>query len=126
MNNNMQQGQGMAQSSKIQNPETQVPKTPQMSERDFLNDMLSTEKYMSDSYSITLNEASHEQLYSTLENVFLETQRCQRDLFNLMFKKGWYSFDAENAQTLTQSYQQFTGYKSQFPYGAQGGQSTFS
>lgn len=115
--NNMQQGQNMSQPTKIQNPETQVPKTPQMSERDYLNDMLTTEKYMSDSYSIAINEASHEELYSDLENVLTETQRCQRNLFNLMFKKGWYSFDAESGQTLTQSYQQFTGYKSQFPFG---------
>ena len=25
---------------KVQNPETQVPKTPQMNDRDFVNDML--------------------------------------------------------------------------------------
>lgn len=119
MNNQMQQGQGSSQSSKIQNPETQIQKTPQMNERDFLNDILTTEKYMSDSYSIALNEASHEALFSDLQQVATETQQCQRDLFNLMFKKGWYSFDAASDQALSQSYQQFTGYKNQFPYGQQ-------
>ncbi len=28
---------------KVQNTETQIPKTPQMNDRDFINDMLSTE-----------------------------------------------------------------------------------
>src|SRR5690554_5271377 len=118
-NNSMQQGQGSGQSSnsKIQNPETQVPKTPQMSDRDFINDILATEKYMTASYSTALNEASHETLYTDIQKIFTETQNCQRDLFNLMFKNGWYSFDSESQQSLTQSHQQFTNYKNQFPFG---------
>ncbi|MBU9710471.1 spore coat protein [Evansella tamaricis] len=104
------------QSSKIQNPKTQVPETPQMNDRDYINDVLTTEKYMTASYSTALNEASHESLYMDLEQIFTETQRCQRDLFNLMFQKGWYSFDPAQQQQLSQSYQQFTGYQSQNPY----------
>src|SRR5690554_729604 len=115
-NQQMQQGSGQASSSKIQNPETQVAKTPQMSERDFINDILTTEKYMTSSYSTALNEASHEALFSDIDKIAHETQLCQRDLFNLMFKKGWYSLDAESQQSLTQSYNQFTGYKNQFPH----------
>ena len=34
-----------------------------MNDRDFTNDLLSTEKYMTNSYSTFLNEASHEALY---------------------------------------------------------------
>ena len=45
---------------KIQNPQTQVPQTPQMNDRDLVNDVLSMEKYMTDSYCTALNEASHE------------------------------------------------------------------
>ncbi|MDG5788938.1 spore coat protein [Evansella sp. AB-P1] len=111
MNNQQQQS-----STKIQNPKTQVPETPQMSDRDYINDMLSTEKYMTDSYSTALNEASHQALYSDLQQIFIDSQQCQRNLFNLMFEKGWYSFDAEQQQTLNQSYQQFTGYQAQNPY----------
>ncbi|SDZ64211.1 Spore coat protein CotF [Evansella caseinilytica] len=105
------------QPSKIANPKTQVPETPQMSDRDYINDMLATEKYMTDAYSTAMNEASHDQLFSDIQQAFTESQRCQRDLFNLMFKKGWYSFDAEQQQTLDQSYQRFTGYQNQIPYG---------
>lgn len=104
------------QSTKIQNPKTQVPETPQMSDRDFINDQLATEKYMTASYSTALNEASHQSLYQDINTIFNETQESQRNLFNLMFKKGWYSFDAAQQQQLNQSYQQFTGYANQFPY----------
>ncbi|MCZ0756697.1 spore coat protein [Anoxybacillus sp. J5B_2022] len=100
----------------IQNQEKQVPKTPQMNERDFLNDMLTTEKYMTSSYSTFLHEASHQQLYQDVLNIFTETQNCQRELYNLMFRKGWYKLEPANEQQLQQAYQQFQGYTNQFPY----------
>lgn len=100
----------------IQNQEKQVPKTPQMNERDFLNDMLMTEKYMTSSYSMFLHEASHQQLYQDVLNIFTETQNCQRELYNLMFRKGWYKLEPANEQQLQQTYQQFQGYTNQFPY----------
>lgn len=99
---------------KVQNPKTQVPKTPQMNERDFLNDLLTTEKYMTTSYSMALHEASHQGLYNDMMNIFTETQNCQRGLYNLMFKKGWYAVEAADQQKLQQTYQQFQGYTSQF------------
>ena len=102
--------------NKIKNPKTQVPETPQMNDRDFANDLLATGKYMTDSYSTALNEASHNQLYEDLSTIFNEAQDNQRQFFNLMFKKGWYSLEAAPQQKLQQSYQQFSGYASQFPY----------
>ncbi|WP_100400141.1 spore coat protein [Bacillus sp. FJAT-44742] len=107
----------MTQQSKIQNQETQVPKSPAMNDRDFLNDILTTEKYMTSSYSIALNEASHESLYQDLAAIMNETQDSQRHLFNVMFEKGWYSFDAAQQNSLQQSFQQFTGYNNQLPSG---------
>ncbi|UTI42339.1 spore coat protein [Niallia sp. RD1] len=101
----------------IQNPKAQVPKTPQMNDRDYTNDLLSTEKYMTDSYSTALNEASNEPLYQDLLAIFTETQNMQRELYDLMFQKGWYKLEAAEQQKLQQSYQQFKGYSNQFPYG---------
>jgi spore coat protein CotF len=101
--------------NKIQNPETPVPKTPQMNDRDFINDILATEKYMTASYSTALNELSHDTLYQDILGIFHETQNAQRELYNLMFKKGWYGIEAAEQQKLQQSHQQFSSYKSQFP-----------
>ncbi|MFK4997310.1 spore coat protein [Bacillus sp. N9] len=94
----------------------QVPKTPQMNERDFLNDILTTEKYMTTSYTIALHEASHQHLYDDLLTIFNETQQVQRNLFNLMFQKGLYNLEAQDEQKIQQSYQQHVGYTNQFPY----------
>nr|WP_295972598.1 spore coat protein [uncultured Bacillus sp.] len=106
----------MNQNQSIQNPEVQIQKTPQMNERDFTNDLLATEKTMTDSYSIYLNEASHQALYQDILNICTEAQNEQRELYNLMFRKGWYKIETAAAQQLQQKYQQFQGYTSQFPY----------
>ncbi|MFC7322206.1 spore coat protein [Halobacillus campisalis] len=105
--------------NKIQNPETSVPKTPEMNERDFLNDMLTTEKYMTGSYNVALNEASNQTLYQDLATIFKETQDCQRNLYNLMFKNGWYAVDQAEQPKVQNAYQQFSGYKNQLPYAVQ-------
>lgn len=106
----------MNEPNKIQNPESIVPKTPEMNDRDFINDILSYEKYMTDSYSVALNEASHAALYQDLLAVFNETQNMQRGLYNMMFKKGWYALEAADAQKMQQTYQQFSNYMNQFPH----------
>lgn len=106
------------QQNKVSNTETQVPQSPQMNERDFVNDILSTEKYLTSSYSTTLNELSHQSLYQDILSISNETQNAQRDLFNLMFKNGWYKLEAAEAQKIDQSYNQFSGYiQQQSPYG---------
>ncbi|GAF66915.1 hypothetical protein BTS2_3820 [Bacillus sp. TS-2] len=102
--------------SKIQNPEMPIAQTPQMSERDFITDQLSTEKYLCQSYVTAATEASHQSLSETITQVAHETLDCQRNLYEVMFRKGFYSYDTAEAQSIQQSYQQFSGYKNQFPY----------
>ncbi len=121
MQQNQQQGQ-QTQQQTIQNPQTQVPETPQMNDRDMMTDLLSTEKYLTASYCTFLNEASHQALYQDTLTIFNETQNAQRDLYNVMFRKGWYKLEAADQQKLQQSYQQHQQYASQFPYGTNQGQ----
>jgi len=104
------------QSNKVQNPETPIAKTPQMNERDFINDMLATEKYMTSAYNVALNEASNASFYQDILTIFTETQNCQRNLYDLMFKNGWYKLEQAEQQKIKQAYQQFSGYMTQFPY----------
>jgi len=116
MQNQNQQSQ---QNKQIANPQTgQLPKvkTPEMNDRDFLNDALSSCKYITDSLNIAVREASHEQLHSELMQILNETHESCRQLYNLMFQNGWYKLEAEDQQKLDQAYQQFSNYSSQFPY----------
>ncbi|MFT8872486.1 MAG: spore coat protein [Sporolactobacillus sp.] len=104
------------QSTTIQNTETQVAATPQLNDKDYLTDMLLTEKYLGVSYVHALQEASHQSLYQDVKTVFDQESDHQRDLYNLMFNKGWYKIESQDAQKITQATQQFSQYAAQqFP-----------
>lgn len=101
-----------------QQQQTGLPrvKGPEMNDRDRINDVMATEKYLTTAYNIAVNEASTEQLYRTQMNLLNELHQCQRDLFNLMHRKGWYKIDQAQAQDVYQTAQQFANYQTQFPY----------
>jgi spore coat protein CotF len=117
----MQQATG-SQTQTIQNPtpaNQQPPKTPEMNDRDRLNDVLTMEKYLTDSFNAAVREASHPALHQDQLAILNETHQCQYELFELMFRKGFYKMEAEQQPKLDQAFQQFSEYKSQFPYATQ-------
>ncbi len=118
MNQLNRQNQQMPNTKIANPPSNDVPqvKGPQMNERDFLNDGLSTSKYMTDGLNVAVREMSHQQLYADMLQILDETHQCAREMYNLMFQKGWYKLEAEEQQKLQQTYQQFSGYSTQFPY----------
>lgn len=92
----------MGQENKVENPQTEVPKTEQMNDRDYLNDILETEKNMSINMTVALNEASNEKLYDELFDIFKDIKDKQRTLYECMFKNGWYSLEKAEEQKITQ------------------------
>lgn len=107
--------------NQIANPQTgQLPtvKGPEMNDRDYVNDALSTCKYLTDSLNIAVKEASHNELHADFQRILNETHQSTRELYNLMFQQGWYKLEAEDQQKLQTTYQQFSGYSSQYPYPA--------
>lgn len=93
----------------VSNPETTIPKTPEMNDSDYLNDILSTEKGLSSNYVMVMNEASNDDLFEEIGNICQDTKDCARDLFNLQFAKGWYRLekaDTNKINTISQEYQQ--------------------
>lgn len=77
----------------VQNQEKEIPKTINMNDRDYVNDVLSTEKCFSNNLSTALSEASNEDLFNELLTMFSETKAAARDLFNLLFTNGWYKLE---------------------------------
>jgi len=107
------------QSTQIANQQTgQLPKVkgPEINDRDILNDALATCKYLTDSFNVAVREASHQELYQDMLAILHETHQSAREMFNLMFEKGWYKLEAQEQQKLQQAHQQFSGYSTQFPY----------
>lgn len=79
--------------NKVQNEKTIVPSNSSMNDKDFLNDMLETEKNMSVNFTYALNEASNEELFKKIYDMFIHIKEAQRNLFELAFKKGWYTLE---------------------------------
>ncbi len=94
--------------NKIQNPKTEVPQTIEMNDENYLNDMLETEKNMSVNMTISLNEASNETLYNELYEMFLQIRNAQRNLYELAFRKGWYSLEKAEQTKISEEYNSLT------------------
>ena len=90
--------------NKVQNPMTEVPQTRDMNDRDYLNDMLETEKNMSVNFTYALNEASNEELFEMIYNMFQNIKQSQRNLFELAFRKGWYSLEKAEDTKINEEY----------------------
>ena len=91
-------------------------KGPQMNDRDIINDVLSTEKYLTDNYNVFARETSYATLHSDVEAILCDTHNAARDSFNLMFQKGWYVLEGVDQQKIQQEQQNFSQYLTQFPY----------
>jgi len=100
----------------IKNPQTGQTsvKGPEMNDRDRLNDMLATEKYLTDNFNVFLREASYSQLHQDVSQILNQTHQEARNLFTFMFSQGWYSLQAESAQQVAEAAQQFSNYQTQF------------
>ncbi len=115
---NNQQNMGQQNQSKIKNPSVGVPKVkgPEFNDRDILNDVLVTQKYLTDSFNVLVREASHDNLHQATMAILNDTHQTAREAYNLMFKKGWYALNSAAKQNVDQAYQQFSNYQTQFPY----------
>jgi spore coat protein CotF len=85
----------------VSNPETEVPKGPDMNDSDYLNDMLMSEKHLGGGSALAMNEASNDTLYNEIGTICRETKDMARELFNLQFQKGWYKLDKADANKIT-------------------------
>ncbi len=118
----MSSQQGMTnqqQQNMIKNPQANLlpeVKSSRVNDRDTLNFALSQEKYITDNLNVFAREASHRQLHNDVMRIFNETHAMTRELFDLMFRKGWYALEPDQPQKMAQTHQQFSQYSSQFPY----------
>ncbi|NMB24456.1 MAG: spore coat protein [Firmicutes bacterium] len=103
----------------IRNPNAgELPKVkgPQMNDRDILNDVLATEKYLTDNFNIFAREASYAALHNDVESILCDTHKAARDSFHAMFQRGWYVLEGVDKQKIQSDQQQFSNYLTQFPY----------
>lgn len=91
--------------NQICNPKTEVAKGKSINDKDYMNSLLSSLKEMVKNYSVVLTEASNEFLYNEYKTMFLEYSSLQREVYELMFRKGWYKLEKVAEQKLNSKYQ---------------------
>lgn len=98
--------------NKVSNPKSEVPTGIKMNDKDYITCLLDILKDMVKNYTIAMTEASNENLYQSYNSTFQKLIELQRETFELMFRKGWYSLEKaevskinEKHQTLSQEYQ---------------------
>ena len=99
--------------TKICNEKVPVEISKEMNDIDFLTDVLETIKNMVNNYSYALNEVSNQELYNIYQTIFIETSLIQRELFELMFQKGWYCLEEAPQTKIDESYTKFSNQMSQ-------------
>lgn len=88
--------------NKISNPKTEVPETKEMNDKDYITTVLTIEKAMVKDYAVALTEASNNDLYEDYCDMFNDVSDLQREIYNLMFKKGWYCLEQSDQNKITQ------------------------
>ncbi len=89
------------------------PSETVFNDHDIIHDSLATIKSITTSLATFKQEASTDSLLKTVCGVLDDCFTLQRELFLVMYDKGWYALEAENEVVLKTKYQQFTGYKNQ-------------
>ena len=91
--------------SKICNVRVEVPEGISLNDKDYLNSLLSTLKEMEKNYVLAMTEASSEKLYQLHKEVFLKIAGMQRDVYELMFRKGWYCLEKAEGTKIADKHQ---------------------
>ena len=91
--------------NKINNPKQEVPTGIKLNDKDYATALLSCLKEMVKNYSVSLTEASNEILYNEYKTMFDEYTSLQREVYELMFRKGWYSLEKAETQKIDSKYQ---------------------
>ena len=90
--------------NKICNPKTKVPNGTNLNDKDYLNSALSMLKDMEKNYTLALTEVSNEALFSKYNNMFDNIKNLQREVYELSFKKGWYTLEKADENKITEKY----------------------
>lgn len=89
----------------ISNPKTEVPSGKSLNDKDYMNCLLSSLKEMVKNYAVALTEASNENLYNSYKSMFDNYSKLQREVYELMFRNGWYSLEKAEMQKISNKLQ---------------------
>lgn len=77
------------------------------SDREIMDDVLTSQKHITGSYNTFTNECVNKQLQTDMLNILKEEHSIQFTVFEEMQKRGWYSPDTAQAQMVNETKTKF-------------------
>lgn len=90
--------------NQIKNEKVEVPTGTALNDKDYINSLLSSLKSIEKDYAVALTEASNEFLYNKYKAMFDSYASLQREVFELMFRKGWYVLEQAPEDKINDKY----------------------
>jgi spore coat protein CotF len=85
----------------------------ELTEEEMLNDTLSSCKSLLSLLNIYATEASNEEIEDVIEDLYLQMKDNQRNLYKVMYKKGWYKLEKEDTKKINNAITKFNNYKNE-------------
>ncbi|TDT50316.1 spore coat protein [Fonticella tunisiensis] len=85
--------------------------TTNILEKDRMNDILATQKYLSDLYNTGANEADCSSLHNELLNILREEHEIEHRLYDAMKKRGWYDASKADMNEVNKVYNEYNSMK---------------
>lgn len=79
-----------------------------MNNKEFMMDILETEKSMSVNMTYALNETSSKHLYDKYFKMFKEINKATKDIFYLAYSKGFYKLEQETPKKINDAYKKLS------------------
>lgn len=69
------------------------PTNQTFDDREIMNDILTSQKFITETYNTCANECSSAAIKTELMNILNEEHQIQHEIFDEMSKRGWYQTD---------------------------------
>lgn len=79
----------------------------QMQDKEVINDVLSSQKFITDSYNNFTNECATPNVREQFMRILTEEHQIQAEVFDEMSKRGWYPTTPAQQQKVQQAKQKF-------------------
>lgn len=90
-------------------------KSKSYGDKDIATNLLVTLKHMKAELNTFTQEASNDELFTKIDEVYTCVSTLQRDVFNMMTAQGWYKMTAESAKTFPRLIRSFLKVKVSYP-----------
>ena len=84
-----------------------MPNQTQMQDKEFMNDVLSSQKHITGTYSTFANECAGKMIRDDLLSILREEHEIQADVFNEITTRGWYQTTPAEQQKIDQAKQKY-------------------